>query len=120
MRSLRLYLPPTTGIRVNAICPWMVPTAMTAGIESLWRAADLPINETVDVAKIIAGVACDPEMNGKAIYVEGGRGWEIEDNINRLESQWLGEEQAVSLARGQEVLGAGMDWAKKEKNKNKT
>ncbi|KEF63645.1 uncharacterized protein A1O9_01623 [Exophiala aquamarina CBS 119918] len=116
MRSLRLYLPPTTDIRVNAICPWMVPTAMTAGIETMWRAAGLPINETVDVARIIAGVACDPDMNGKAIYVEGGRGWEIEDNINHLESQWLGEEQAASLARGQEVLGAGMDWAaKKEK-----
>lgn len=83
----------------------------------MWRAAGLPINEPVDVARIIAGVACDPEMNGKAIYVEGGRGWEIEDNINRLESQWLGEEQALSLARGQEVLGAGMDWAAKGKKK---
>ncbi|OAP56326.1 hypothetical protein AYL99_09505 [Fonsecaea erecta] len=116
MRSLRLYLPPTMGIRVNAICPWMVPTTMTAGIEASWRAAGLPINETDDVAKIVAGVACDEQQNGKAFYIEGGRAWEIEDNINRLEPQWLGEEQAKSLAKGQEVLGAGMEWTKKSGN----
>lgn len=86
----------------------------------MWRAAGLPINGTVDVARIIAGVACDPDMNGKAIYVEGGRGREIEDNINRLESQWFGEEKAKSLARGQEVLGAGMDWAAKKEKGRKT
>ena len=84
----------------------MVPTAMTAGIESSWRAAGLPINETADVAKVIAGVACDREKNGNAYYVEGGRAWEIEENIDRLEPQWLGEEQSKSLARGQELLGA--------------
>jgi hypothetical protein len=50
-------------------------------------------------------VACESNMNGKGIYVEGGRGWEIEDNINRLEPQWLGEEPSKSLAKGQQLLG---------------
>jgi hypothetical protein len=80
--------------------------SITAGIEAKWRAAGLPINETADVARIVAGVACDDEQNGKAFYLEGGRAWEIEDNINRLEPEWLGQEQSMSLAKGQEVLGA--------------
>jgi hypothetical protein len=46
------------------------------------------------------------------MYVEGGRAWEIEKNLDRLEPQWLGEEPARSLARGQAVLGSGMDWTK--------
>ncbi|KIX02523.1 uncharacterized protein Z518_08464 [Rhinocladiella mackenziei CBS 650.93] len=115
MRSLRLYLPPVMGIRVNAICPWMVATAMTAGIEPSWRAAGLPVNEPRDVAEVIAGVACAHEENGKAFYVEGGRAWEIEEKLDRLEPQWLGEEQSKSLAQGQAVLGAGADWTKKPK-----
>ncbi|KAJ9639195.1 hypothetical protein H2204_003806 [Knufia peltigerae] len=113
MRSLRLYLPPMTGIRVNAICPWMVPTAMTEGIVSSWKAADLPIQSTSDVARVVAGVACNQELNGKAFYVEGGRAWDIEEGIDRLEPQWLGEEQSRMLAKGQQVLGEGMDWTKK-------
>jgi hypothetical protein len=46
------------------------------------------------------------------MYVEGGRAWEIEKNLDWLEPQWLGEEPARSLARGQAVLGSGMDWTK--------
>ena len=86
---------------------------MVAGFESAWREAQLPVNEPIDVARIIAGISCTEGMNGKAIYVEGGRGWEIEDNIDRLEPQWLGEEQSRELARGQELLGAGNKWSKK-------
>ena len=44
-------------------------------------------------------------LNGKAFYVEGGRAWEVEDGINRLEPEWLGEEQSKSLAKGQATLG---------------
>ncbi|KAE8548189.1 hypothetical protein EYB25_009983 [Talaromyces marneffei] len=113
MRSLRKYisLPTTNNIRVNAICPWMTETGMVAGIEEGWRKANLPTNQPLDVAKVIAGVVSDPGLNGTSMYVEGGRAWEIEQNLDRLQPQWLGEEPSRSLERGQAVLGEGMEWA---------
>lgn len=84
---------------------------MVKGVRDAWHKAQLPINAPLDVGKVMAGVVCDPTLNGKAMYVEGGRAWEIEGNIDRLEPQWLGEEPSRSLGLGQKVLGSGMDWA---------
>lgn len=78
---------------------------MTAGIAEVWEKYKLPMNETEGVANIIADIGCERGMNGKAIYVEGNRGWEIEENIDRLEPQWLGEEQSRELNRGQALMG---------------
>lgn len=111
MRSLRSYLP-DSGIRINVVCPWMTRTVMTRGIERSWDAAHLPVNEASDVARVIAEICASAGLNGKAMYVEGGRAWEIEDNLNRLEPQWLGEEPSKSLNRGQEVLGKGEEWSR--------
>ena len=83
----------------------MTDTALAAGIEEEWKAAKLPVNQPVDVGKVIVDVTRSEGLNGKAFYIEGGRAWEIEDNIERLEPQWMGEEPSRSLAKGQEVLG---------------
>ncbi|KAL2871172.1 putative 3-hydroxyacyl-CoA dehydrogenase [Aspergillus lucknowensis] len=113
MRSLRLYLPaPAHGIRINCICPWMTATGMVRGIQDGWYKAGLPVNSPMDVAKITAAVVGDASLNGTSMYVEGGRAWEIEGNLDRLEPVWLGEEPSRSLAKGQAVLGSGMDWTK--------
>ena len=105
MRSLRLYLPGSSGIRVNVICPWMTDTVMVSGFSEACKAEGLPVNSPSDVANIVLGVTCQAHLNGKSIWVEGGRGWEVEDNIDRLEPQWLGEEASLSLTRGQALLG---------------
>lgn len=113
MRSLRQYLPYTAhNLRVNAVCPWMTTTGMVNGIQDGWFKAELPVNTPMDVAKITAELLVDPQLNGKSMYVEGGRGWEIEENLDRLESQWLGEEPSRSLAKGQAVLADGSGWTK--------
>lgn len=113
MRALRLYLSaPAHGIRTNCICPWMTTTAMVKGIQDGWFKAGLPVNRPLDVAKIMANVLADQELNGKSMYVEGGRAWEIEASIDRLEPQWLGEEPSRSLQKGQQVLGSGEGWTK--------
>lgn len=85
---------------------------MTTAIQAKWSAAGLPFCWPQDVAKVIAGVACDKEQNGNSFYVEGGRAWEIEKNLDRLEPQWLGEEQSKLLNRGPELLeqGEGSLW----------
>jgi hypothetical protein len=98
MRSLRRYLP-QYGVRINAICPWMTATSMVASIEPGWRAAGLPVNEPIDVAEIILAVDFGRNINGKGVFVEGGRGWDIEENLDRLEPQWLGIEPSESLSR---------------------
>ena len=49
-------------------------------------------------------------LNGKAMYVEGGRAWEIEGGLKRTmagcgdEDGWLGRNQVRELERGQKVL----------------
>ncbi|MCJ1380407.1 hypothetical protein MMC17_003510 [Xylographa soralifera] len=115
MRTLRPYLPVACNIRVNAICPWMTATAIVAGIEEEWYKANLPVNQPVHIAKVILDVTRSEGLNGKAMYIEGGRAWEVEDNINRLEPQWMGEEPSRSLAKGQELLGNGTGWTSKQK-----
>lgn len=75
MRSLRKYItfPATHNIRVNAICPWMTDTNMAAGIVDVWRKANLPLNESADVAKVIVVVVSTEGLSGTSMYVEGGR-----------------------------------------------
>ena len=110
MRSLRLYTPSTLGIRVNAICPWMTATALVAGIEEAWHKAKLPVNQPIDVARVIMSVLKLKGLNGKAMYIEGGRAWEIEEGIERTmagcgdEDGWLGRDQVKEFERGQKVL----------------
>lgn len=125
MRCLRSVALPQWGISVNAICPWMTKTVMVAGIEKNWYKAGLPTNEPSDIAMAIAVTAtanngkgghpgADLPFNGKALYISGGRFYEIEKNIDRLEPQWLGAQNSEDFAKGQVVLGSGDGWASKQ------
>ena len=58
LRTCRLAFPDSMkGIRVNALCPSFVRTAMTKDIAKLWDAAGLRANETEDMAKAVAVLA---------------------------------------------------------------
>ncbi|KAL4954688.1 hypothetical protein BDW69DRAFT_136671 [Aspergillus filifer] len=108
MRSLRANLnsPYRHSIRINTICPWMTQTQnpFPKSLEDRWTKEGLPLSTPDDVAKVSAGVICDDSLHGRSMYVAGTRAWEIEENIDRLESQWLGEEPSQTLAQGQKVL----------------
>lgn len=97
-------------IRTNAICPWMTLTRLTAGIESAWREANLPSNTPEDIARVIAGVVADGQVNGGAVYIEGGNAWNIEEGLLKTRPVWLGEKQTADLDRGTELMGGGEHW----------
>jgi NAD(P)-dependent dehydrogenase (short-subunit alcohol dehydrogenase family) len=107
MRSLRSAAPSTLGFRINCVCPWATDTAMIAPFIAAWTKAGLPLNTAADVAKTIICLGTDGASNGKSVYVEGGRGWDVKEGITRLAPQWLGQAQYDGLEEGREFLGSG-------------
>lgn len=103
-------------IRTNAICPWMTRTRLTLGIEDAWVKAGLPSNTPEDVAKVIAGVMVDGEINGGTMYIEGGRAWNIEEGLLATRRQWLGEQREADLDRGTALMGGGEHWIENKKS----
>jgi NAD(P)-dependent dehydrogenase (short-subunit alcohol dehydrogenase family) len=127
-------------IRINVICPWMtsklflsvylvflliqVETRLVKGIEDGWRELGLPENTPEDVARSILLCAtanregkekihdgAQMPFAGKILWIAGGEAHEIEDAIQALEPQWLGEENSKILAKGQEFLASqGTSW----------
>lgn len=49
-------------------------------------------------------------VNGRAIYVEGGRAWDIEEGLAYTQPFWLGRGPTERLVEGQKVLASGQDW----------
>lgn len=120
MRSLRSYIssPYKHYLRINTICPWMTQTDRIKKIEQQWTQASLPTNTPREVSTIATGMLADQSLNGKSMFVEGGRAWEIEENIERLEAQWLGEAPSKALAAGQELLDDGAIWTAMPRKKS--
>lgn len=94
---------------------------MVTGIEMGWAKLGLPENTAADVARAMVicatsnqggGAGADAPSHdnaalpfiGKIVWVAGGQCYEIEDRIQALEPQWLGEENARVLAKGQAFL----------------
>lgn len=122
MRSLRTYIssPHKHHIRINVICPWVTQTDSIKKVEAQWKGADLPINTPNQVATIATGILADQSLNGTSMFVEGGRAWEVEQNINRLESEWLGEAPSRTLALGQGLLDDGAIWTAPERPRKRS
>ncbi|KXT02627.1 hypothetical protein AC579_5450 [Pseudocercospora musae] len=103
LRSSRKTLYERDGIRVNAVCPGVTDTAMTAGIIAAFRDNNLYWQSAESVAKIIVGIMSET-MNGKAYYIEGGDGWEFEDSFYAMQSKLLGEEPTRRMRANAEAV----------------
>ena len=92
-------------------------TVMVTGIQNGWAKLRLPENEPEDVARamLICAFANRGEnhqtfkgaklpFSGKILFVSGGKSYEIEDRMQELEPDWLGEENSKNLAIGQAYL----------------
>ncbi|KAF7195361.1 Short-chain dehydrogenase/reductase ascJ [Pseudocercospora fuligena] len=115
MRVVReRFARPPFSLRTNAICPWATVTKVFEGVKDIWEKSGLPSNQPGDVAKIVVGVLSDPQQKGGALYVEGGRAWDVEAGLLHTRPQWLGERQTKDLDAGTLVLGSGEDWVKNQ------
>ena len=97
---------------------------MAKWFQDSWINQGLPSNEAEDVADAIlicatANRGTEGQSHegtvlpfaGKIIWVGGGGSYEIEDRIQALESQWLGEENSSVLVKGQEFLAKNGGYA---------
>lgn len=101
---------------------------MVDGIIGVWEVEGLPVNEPESVARILVEVGVgrvegeggdggdggdgEGRYNGRAVFCEGGRGWDFEAGLERSRGLWLGRENSEVLDRGQAVLGDGTGWSK--------
>lgn len=77
---------------------------MTAAVISAFKDNNLWYQSPESVGKIIVGLEAHADMNGKAIYIEGGDGWEFEDSFYELQPQWLGEEPTRRMRMNAEAV----------------
>ena len=46
-------------------------------------------------------------VSGRAIYVAGGQGWDVEEGLDRTEHLWMGEDPSTTLIKIQAAMAAG-------------
>jgi NAD(P)-dependent dehydrogenase (short-subunit alcohol dehydrogenase family) len=108
MRSSRKTLYERDGIRVNAVCPGVTDTPMSAHIMQPFKDAGCFWQRADAVAEVIAGILTSTGMNGKSFYVEGGDAFEFEEGLYEAQPLWLGEEATRRLRANTEAVERGV------------
>ncbi|GLA67595.1 hypothetical protein CBS147353_10670 [Aspergillus niger] len=80
------------GIRVNAVAPFVTPTAMSSGFSQAWSERGLPTNSPEGVAEAVLGIAVDPTVSGGCYMVVGYILREVEHAQKDILAEWLGED----------------------------
>ncbi|KAH7244878.1 putative 3-hydroxyacyl-CoA dehydrogenase [Fusarium solani] len=115
-RSTRKNLYSLHGIRVNILCPSLISSGMSSRIQHVWEGKGLPINTADEVSDYAVTLTASrsqadgSDQTGLAVYVEGGKGWEFESELERLDKQWMGAKMAQNCEAINEALGVGAGW----------
>ncbi|CAG9939961.1 unnamed protein product [Clonostachys rosea f. rosea IK726] len=115
-RSTKSLMSKKYGIRINMVNPSHVNTIMGSAVHDLWVAHGLPVNEAYHVAEHVLTLASTPKKadgtaaTGIAVYVEGGEGWDIEEDLDKTDHLWMGEEMSRNSAKIDIALGTGVSW----------
>lgn len=118
-RSTKKFLNTIHGIRVNIVCPRLINTGMSSKVQHIWDDRGLSVNNASQVSDYALTVAALTKVDNKeglgcqAVYVEGGKGWEIQVGIDRIDSQWMGEAMSRNSVGVQDALGVGRGWTSK-------
>jgi hypothetical protein len=78
---------------------------MVTGVTAAYRAQGVPVNEPKHVADTFLH-NISSESNGEALYVSGGKTYEVEKSLDDVKPQWLGQHLFDELMAGQQALGA--------------
>lgn len=117
MRTLRYTLPATHNIRMNAICPLATDTGMlTRAVFTSFRKNNMTVNTAEHVANVALGLVAGThkskgkeeaeQCNGLSVYVEGGRGWEVEEGLDATRALWMGKEPNERLVEVEKFLAS--------------
>jgi NAD(P)-dependent dehydrogenase (short-subunit alcohol dehydrogenase family) len=122
MRNLRSSInPETDGLRINAILTGVMVPRATSGVGGR-MSVKLPSDMPEDVGRAVVGVVAagmsektivtraGGRLHGRALYVVGGEGYDIEEGLDNSESLWLGPKAADHLRQAQEGIGKGSQW----------
>ena len=122
MRSLRSSIvPEADGVRVNAVMTGVMVPRATSGAGGR-MSVKLPSDNPEDIGRAVVGVIAagvgektivtraGGRLHGRALYVVGGEGFDIEEGLSNSESLWLGPKAAEHLAQAQEGVGKGSQW----------
>lgn len=66
---------------------------------------DLPANDVTGVAAALLLPAVRPSTHGKTFFVGGNQAIEIEQALDYLRPEWLGQDMAEAMEKGQKVMG---------------
>ena len=77
---------------------------MTAPLQQEMRRLGKVSNSPDDVAKYVLGLEASTHRNGQSIYVEGGRGWEFEEGLEKTMPLWLGKEPVERMEEDKKIM----------------
>lgn len=77
---------------------------MVSGVIALYESLNIPCNEPKDVADTMLH-AMSSDRTEEALYVSGTKTFELEERLERVRPEWLGQHVYDELMAGQIALG---------------
>lgn len=77
---------------------------MVSGVIALYESLSIPCNDTKDVGDTML-YAMSSDCSGQALYVTGAKTYELEERLEKVRPEWLGQDVYDELMAGQMALG---------------